>query len=87
MTNVRVSTILVGTAALAFAATPLLIRFGEMPGHDDTLAVVLFGAILPVTSLAGFLSSVVILFRDRRVLRWVELAVSVALIVCWSQVH
>ena len=79
MTNVRVSTVLVGAAVLALAISlTLLHRFPDQP---DTPAAVLFFAVLPVTAIAGFVCSVVFLFRDRRVLRWVELLVSGALIV------
>jgi hypothetical protein len=87
MKNVRVSTVLVGMAAVACLGGLLLMRVDEATGHGDTLSAVLFFAVLPVTAIAGFLSSVVILFRDRRPLRWVELAVSLALIVLLSQVH
>jgi hypothetical protein len=85
MSNIRVSTVLVGIAALAFTVAWLLLY----PGQDrhDTLAAVLFFAVLPVCALAGFASSLVILFRDRRPMRWVELLVSAALIALLARVH
>ena len=87
MKKIRVSTLLVGMAALAFAGTLLIGRISDSTGNGDTIAAVLLFAVLPFTAVAGFVSSVVLLFRDRSALRWVELAVSLALLVLLAQVR
>ena len=78
MSNIRVSTVLVGVAVLAFLVAWLLVALGI--GRDDTVSAVLFFAVMPICAFAGLASSIVLLWRDRRPLRWVELVVSVGLI-------
>ena len=80
MTDARVSTVLVGTAVVVLVASLALLQ--RIPSRPDTpVAAILFFTILPITAFAGFVCSIVLLVRDHRALRWVELLVSAALII------
>jgi hypothetical protein len=89
MKRVRASTVFVAMAMLAFVGAMVCLRIDEAKNQLslDTLAAVLFLAVLPVTALAGLATSAVILFWDRSVLRWLELSLSLTFLVLLAQMH
>ena len=81
--KVRASTVLLAIALAALGVSVLLFSLSKRPGFTelDTAGAALYFAVFPLMALAGAVATVVILFSDRSRLRFVELAVSILLMV------